>query len=70
MKLPFFEWRFKAKYIETDEYLEQCLAYINFNPLKHNIVENISDYKWTSYHQLDSNKINKYKDLILSELEF
>jgi len=69
-KLPFFEWRFKAKYIETDQYLEQCLAYVNFNPLKHNLVENIQDYKWTSYHQLDTHKISKYKDLILSELEF
>lgn len=69
-KLPFFEWRFKAKHIETDEYLEQCLSYVNFNPLKHNIVDNINDYKWTSYNQIDNSKINKHKDLILTELEF
>jgi len=67
---PVFEWRFKAKIIDSDEYLEQCLAYVNFNALKHNIVDNIDNYKWTSYHQIDKKKIEKYKDLVLEELEF
>lgn len=68
-KLPFFEWRFKAKFIDNDEYLTQCLAYVNFNPLKHNLVDNIDHYPWTSYHQIDKSKVEKYKDLILDELE-
>jgi len=66
----FFEWRFKAKFIKDEEYLAKCLAYVNFNPIKHEIVDNIDDYKWTSYHQIDKKKIEKYKDLILDELEF
>ena len=70
LKLPVFEWRFKAKIIDNDEYLEQCLAYVNFNPLKHKIVDNIDNYKWTSYHQIDKKKIEKYKYLELDELEF
>ena len=69
-KWPVFEWRFKAKIIDNDEYLEQCLAYVNFNALKHKIVDNIDNYKWTSYHQIDKEKIEKYKDLVLEELEF
>jgi REP element-mobilizing transposase RayT len=70
LKLPVFEWRFKAKIIDNDEYLEHCLAYVNLNPLKHNIVDNIDNYKWTSYHQVDKDKINKYKNIVLEELEF
>jgi len=70
LRMPVFEWRFKAKIIDTDEYLERCLAYVNFNPLKHEIVDNIDNYKWTSYHQLDKVKLDKYKDMNLEELEF
>lgn len=70
-KSPFFEWRFKAKLIDTDEYLAQCMAYVNYNPLKHEVVKNIEDYPWTSYHQLENkNDIMWYKDMILSELEY
>ncbi len=66
-----FEGRFKAKYIDTDEYLEQCIQYVNFNPLKHEIVTDISHYPWTSYHQLTEEQREQAKDnLILSELEY
>ncbi len=69
-KLPFFEWRFKAKLIQDQEYLERCLAYVNFNPLKHEIVKSIDDYERTSYHQLaNKDRINQYRDLVLDELE-
>lgn len=70
LKTPVFEWRFKAKLIQDEEYLAKCIAYVNFNPLKHQIVDNIDNYKWTSYHQIDKTKIEKYKDLLLDELEF
>lgn len=65
----FFEWRFKAKRIKDEKYLAQCIAYVNYNPLKHGIVDNIDNYKWTSYHQIDKKKIEKYSDMILDELE-
>ncbi len=64
-----FEWRFNAKKINSQEYLKQAIAYVCFNPINHKIVKNIWDYKWTSYHQLDKVKIEKYKDLQLRELE-
>ncbi|MDD3646394.1 MAG: transposase [Candidatus Gracilibacteria bacterium] len=71
-KLPFFEGRFKAKYIGDEAYLYQCIAYVNFNPLKHQLVKDIKDYPYTSYHQLttEKEKVNQYKDMILDELEF
>lgn len=65
-----FEWRFKAKLIKDDDYLAKCLSYVNFNALKHEIVDNIDNYPWTSYHQItNKDKINMYKNLILWELE-
>lgn len=69
-KWPFFEWRFKAKYISTQEYLEKSIAYVNFNPIKHKLVHNIEDYKRTSYHQISKLKNNNYPDLMLWELEY
>lgn len=71
IRWQFFEWRFKAKIIKDDIYLSKCLAYVNYNSIKHNLVDNINDYPWTSYHQLVNKKeIDNYKDLILYELEF
>jgi len=33
------------------------------------IVDNIDNYKWTSYHQVDKKKLEDYKDLVFDELE-
>ncbi|MCD5380516.1 hypothetical protein LR004_01185 [Candidatus Gracilibacteria bacterium] len=66
-----FEGRFKSKHIDTDKYLYQCMDYVSYNPLKHKIVDTIEEYKWTSYHQISSNKkITQYRDFELGELEW
>lgn len=64
-----FEWRFKAKLIKDEDYLAKCLSYINYNAVKHWIVDDINKYPWSSYHQLDKKQIDKYKDFIIDELE-
>ena len=70
LRTPVFEWRFKAKLLQDEEYLARCMSYVNFNPVKHNLVEDIQEYPWTSYHQLsDKVSIDSYKDIILDELE-
>ena len=70
LRAPVFEGRFKTKTIKTEDYLSKCLAYVSYNAVKHGIVENIKDYPYTSYHQLeDKSWIHQYKDLILGELE-
>ena len=72
-KNSLFEWRFKAQLINSMEYLHQSVAYINFNALYHNLVDDIVHYKYTSYHRLknEGNKdFEKYKWVILDELEF
>lgn len=63
---PIFEWRFKAKHIDTDEYFHQCLTYVNYNAQKHGIVTDIKDYPYTSYHKLTDN--DKSKLWVLSDL--
>lgn len=69
-KWQLFEWRFKAKFIDNEEYFYKCLAYVNFNALKHWIVSDISSYKRSSYNQIENkDKIDRFKDLILDELE-
>ena len=47
-----FQWRFKAKQITSDEYFNKCLYYVNYNAVKHWIVEKIEDYEYSSIHQL------------------
>jgi len=50
-KQPFFEWRFKAKQIFSEEYLQKCFYYVNYNPIKHWIVGKIEDWPYSSIHQ-------------------
>lgn len=70
-KQAVFEWRFKSKLIFNEDYLIKCLAYVNFNAIKHLLVTDIKDYPYTSYHQLSNkDKLDEYKNLILEELEF
>lgn len=44
-----FEGRFKAKLIETDEYLLQVSKYIHRNPVVAGLIKNGLTYKWSSY---------------------
>lgn len=44
-----WQGRFKNPIIQTDEYLLQCLKYIELNPVKANIVARPQDYRWSSY---------------------
>lgn len=45
-KWQVFEWRFKAKLLESDDYFQKCLYYVNYNPLKHWIVDKIEDWPY------------------------
>lgn len=74
-KWQFFEWRFKSKPIQDEAYLQKCFVYVNFNPVKHWLVEDIKDWDYTSYHMLDETKKKQYLTLseeiwILDDLEF
>ena len=58
-----WQGRFKNSIIQTDEYLLQCLKYIELNPVKANIVSSPGDYRWSSYgfHAFGQN-VNKLLD--------
>lgn len=60
-----FQDRYKSEVIEDDKYLLTVLRYIHQNPIKGGIVENIEEYKWSSYNEyINKSKIID-KDFIL-----
>jgi REP element-mobilizing transposase RayT len=44
-----FSQNFRRKMIENDEYLRTVVVYIHRNPLKHGLVEDLSEWKFSSY---------------------
>ena len=61
-----FEKRFERKKITNENYLKQVILYINTNPLKHNLVERLEDYKWSSYNSIISKaKTNLKRDEVI-----
>jgi len=52
-KWQIFEWRFNSKQITSEKYFNKCLYYVNYNAIKHWIVDKIEDYPYSSLFQLD-----------------
>lgn len=44
-----FSQNFRRKIIESDEYLRTVVVYIHRNPIKHGLVDNLNDWKYSSY---------------------
>lgn len=44
-----FQNRYKSKIIENAKYLLECARYIERNPLRANLVEDIHDFPWSSF---------------------
>ncbi len=70
IKQPVFSGRFHSKRIHSEEYLEQCIAYVCLNPVKHKIVESIEDYPYSSYSQIFRTGPENLAYQELDELEF
>ncbi len=45
----FWQDRYKSYVIQKDQYLINCLTYIEYNPLRSNIASRPEDYQWSSY---------------------
>ena len=41
--------RFKSRVIQKDNYLIDCMAYIENNPLRSSLASDIKEYPWSSY---------------------
>jgi hypothetical protein len=49
---PFWQSRYKAKLVETPEYLRQLLLYIHLNPVTAGIVDRPDDYAWSGHREV------------------
>jgi len=47
-----FQGRYKGILVERDEYLLELARYVVLNPVRANMVKNISDWKWSSYQAM------------------
>lgn len=56
-----FESPFKRKVLGDLEDIKQCLMYIHSNPLKHQVVDQIKDWKYSSYVAYLTDKPTKVK---------
>ena len=63
-----FTGKCQRKLIDSDEYLSSVIAYTHYNPLKHNISENISEYKWSSYNSILTNQETKINREIVLDI--
>ncbi|MCF6219387.1 MAG: transposase [Gammaproteobacteria bacterium] len=48
---PLYRGRYKAILVDADNYLLSVSRYIHLNPVEAGVVENPSDYDWSSYRQ-------------------
>jgi putative transposase len=46
-----FSQNFRRKQIESDDYLKTVIIYIHRNPVKHGLVDNLTDWKHSSYQE-------------------
>jgi len=53
-----WEGRYKACLISSEQYLFTCMRYIELNPLRAGMVEDPSEYHWSSYHRNALGKVN------------
>ena len=51
-----FHRPFKHVHVNKESHFTQAIIYINANAVKHGIVTNINDYKWSSYHSIISDE--------------
>jgi putative transposase len=52
---------FRRKEINDVKYLKKMVHYIHFNPVHHNFVENLQDWKYSSYEAFISSKVSNLK---------
>lgn len=64
-KGPIFEGRFQARVVEDEAYLAQLKDYIEYNPVKHGIVNDPRDWPYSSfvYHERDIEFMGDLEDV-------
>ena len=65
-----FQTPFKRVRVEDENYLRELACNINTNAQKHNLAKDFRDWKWSSYHNIISNKDTKLlKEEAISHFE-
>lgn len=59
---PFWQGRYRAKLVETPEYLRQLIVYIHLNPVTAGIVESPADFVWSGHRELVRNVKKPFVD--------
>ncbi|MEP1088334.1 transposase [Algoriphagus sp.] len=54
-----FQRKFKRKLIDREPYLSRIILYIHLNPVKHEIVDDFSEWQFSSYNSYCTNKPSK-----------
>ena len=62
-----WQGRFRSKIIAKDKYLLDCITYIEYNPLRANIVKTLQEYPWNSYLARALGKDDKVLDSLSIE---
>lgn len=52
-----WQGRFKNKIIAKDQYMVDCINYVELNPIRAGIVDILSEYQWSSYRERALNKL-------------
>jgi putative transposase len=54
-----WEGRYKSTVIQTHRYLLACMAYIDLNPVRAGLSNDVADYDWSSYNHYIGRKIDR-----------
>lgn len=49
---PFWQGRFRSKFVEDGEYLRQLVAYIHLNPVTAGVVREAAKYRWCGHREV------------------
>ncbi len=58
-----FQERFRRKEVTSEVYFTRLIYYIHFNPQHHGLIDDFSNWKYSSYHSL----LSKAKTLLMRE---
>lgn len=76
MTQTLFQNRYKSEVVQDEKYFLTVLRYIHQNPIKAGLVQDISHYRWSSYHNYIEEfkqglvNVDKVKGLFMSQDEF
>lgn len=49
---PFWQGRYRSKFVEDEEYLRQLVAYIHLNPVTAGVVRDAAKYRWCGHREV------------------